>query len=152
MDEKTPSNPPPDAGQNPPAGAVPPQGQGIGKGKTVVVIDDDPTTLELVCSLLENVDFQVLSAGNGEEGWKRVTENKVDLVIVDAVMPGMDGFSFFKELKKNSKTQTIPVLVLSARKNMGDAFPVSGVDSFLPKPLENTKFIQEVVRLVKRTS
>ena len=88
----------------------------VGKGKTVVVIDDDPTTLELVCNLLESVEFHVLPAGNGEAGWKMVNENKIDLVIVDAVMPGMDGFSFFKELKKSPTTQTIPVLVLSARK------------------------------------
>lgn len=125
---------------------------GVGKGKTVVVIDDDPTTLELVCGLLGNVEFHVLSAGNGEEGWKIVNENKIDLVIVDAVMPGMDGFSFFKELKKSTTTQTIPVLVLSARKKMEDAFLVSGVDSFVSKPLENIKFMQEVVRLIKRTA
>lgn len=149
MNAEEKKEPPPETA---PAPSPESQSQGVGKGKTVVVIDDDPTTLELVCRLLENVEFHVLSAGNGEEGWKIVNENKIDLVIVDAVMPGMDGFSFFKEMKKSMTTQSIPVLVLSARKKMEDAFLVSGVDSFVSKPLENITFMQEVVRLIKRTA
>jgi len=116
--------------------------------KTVLVIDDEDTTLKIIENVLTQAGYNVLTSTSGEEGLKIAQENNPDIVITDVVMPNIDGFMLFKKLKSDETTKDQPVLVLSARHNVGDTFHRFGADSFLTKPIDAKLLISEIERLL----
>jgi len=123
----------------------------FGEGKKVLIVEDDPVTTDLIRKLLTERRFEVFQAENGKVAWDKIRpETKPDLIISDFLMPEMNGFELFKGLRNDDATKDIPILFLSARKNIEDSLIVSGADAFFPKPLETTKFLEEVKRLVLR--
>ncbi len=131
--------------------AAPEANQKFGQGKRVMIVDDDPTTVSLLNKLLLDVGFEVATAENGTEAWTRLSQGGLpDLIISDFLMPQMDGFSLFKEIKKNAETKNIPVLILTSRKNTEDSFLVSGVDCFHRKPVDTPVFLEDVKKLALR--
>ncbi|MFP4472620.1 MAG: response regulator [Candidatus Omnitrophota bacterium] len=131
-----------------PENSLPP----FGEGKRVLLVEDDPTSAELVSKILTSTGFEVLTAQNGQEGWDSLKPDTMPHIIVtDFLMPEMDGFSFFKELKKNDETKEIPILVLSARRNTEDSFLAAGADAFHPKPLDTDRFLDQIKKLSYRT-
>jgi DNA-binding response OmpR family regulator len=132
-----------------PTPATPPKN--VGAGKKILVIDDDPSSLELLRGVLTNTGFEVLVAADGQAGWMQMTPQKMpNLIIADIVMPQMDGFQLFKELKKNQETQQIPILIISARKNMQDSFLAMGADAFIEKPINTETLLAQAVALSSR--
>ena len=86
------------------------------KQAKILVIDDDPDLVESVKTVLESKAYQVVVAYNGEEGLEKVVEEKPDLIILDVIMPGKDGFAVCKDLKENPHYyffSKIPVLLLT---------------------------------------
>ena len=82
----------------------------------ILVVDDDPDFVETTKTVLESKSYQVVVAYNGDEGLKKVVEEKPDLIILDVIMPGKDGFAVCKELKENPHYyffSKIPVLLLT---------------------------------------
>ena len=118
--------------------------------KTVLVIDDEPTTLKIVTDSLSKAGYDVLAASSGEEGLKLAQDRNPDVIITDVLMPKMDGFMLFKELKRGEETKDKSVLVLSARQNVGDTFRRFGADSFLTKPVDPQKLIAEIEKLTTK--
>lgn len=112
--------------------------------KNILIIDDDPTIRHLLGRLLEKEGYHTLEAANGQEGFGVVQTQAVHLIILDILMPIMDGFTFFKELKINSMTHHIPVLVLTVRKQMEDSFMALGADAFMGKPFNSEKLLSEI--------
>jgi len=84
---------------------------------TIVLVEDDPFLAEIYVLRLEREGFKVIHARSGEEGLKNVLETKPSLVLLDLVLPKMDGFSVLKELKANAATRAIPVVILT---NLGE--------------------------------
>ena len=84
---------------------------------TIVLVEDDPFLAEIYVLRLEREGFKVIHARSGVEGLKNVLETKPSLVLLDLVLPKMDGFSVLKELKANAVTRTIPVVILT---NLGE--------------------------------
>lgn len=82
--------------------------------KKILVIDDDITLLEMYKERLELANFQVEIATNGEEGLKKVQESKPDLILLDVMMPRVNGFDVIESLKKDQSTASIPVIMLTA--------------------------------------
>ena len=80
----------------------------------VLLVDDDPTTRNLISHFLRKEEFIVEKAGNGSDGLARAKSGRPDLLIIDAVVPGMGGFELLNLLKKDAATAAIPVLMLSA--------------------------------------
>lgn len=120
----------------------------FGEGKRILIADDDPTTTELLRKILIAVGFDVIIASNGQEAWRRLSEKPLpDLMVCDFLMPEMNGFSLFKEMKKNSETKDIPILILTARRNTQDSFLVAGVDAFHSKPINTELFLREIKTL-----
>lgn len=117
--------------------------------KTILVIDDDLSTLKLIEQTLVKAGYRVLTAESGEQGLALAQKNNPDIVITDVVMPKMDGFMLFKELKRDEMTRNKSVLVLSARHNVGDTFRRFGADSFLTKPVSPDLLLAEIERLIK---
>lgn len=85
-------------------------------GAKVLVVDDDPNILDMVTEqLTRHSDFKVTQASNGQEGIDRVAEQRPDLIILDLMMPVMDGFTMLEHLDRESDTRDIPVIVITAK-------------------------------------
>jgi len=115
--------------------------------KTILVIDDEATTLRIVDETLSRAGYRVLTASSGEEGLKLAKDNNPDVIITDVVMPQMDGFMLFKELKREEATKDKNVLVLSSRENVGDTFRRFGADSFLTKPVDPKLLLEQIKKI-----
>jgi len=123
----------------------------FGEGKTVLLVEDDPTTTALVKNLLKEHAFEVLEAIHGKDAWfKLQPECKPCLIICDVLMPEMDGFNLYKQLRQNKETESIPVLIISSRRAMKDTFMSMGADEFMGKPLDSVQFLKTVHTLSER--
>jgi CheY-like chemotaxis protein len=118
--------------------------------KKILVVDDEPELREMIQMRLEAGGYQAVLATNGQEGLVLVLKEAPNLIISDVLMPVMDGFAFYKELKKNVATAQIPVLILTARGKMEDTFKVVGADAFIAKPFDSEELIEKVKFLLTR--
>ena len=81
--------------------------------KTILIIEDDKFLRELIAQKLIKEDFEVSEAVDGEEGIKKIKEEKPDLILLDLILPGIDGFEVLSQMKKESTLASIPVIILS---------------------------------------
>jgi len=109
--------------------------------KNILIVDDEKDLLELAKRKLERSGYKVLTAENGEQGLEIVNNKNLDLIVTDIVMPIMDGYTFFKEVKKSKGAKNIPVIVLTARSSMEDSFRALGADEFLAKPFNANELL-----------
>jgi DNA-binding response OmpR family regulator len=104
--------------------------------KKILIVDDDPIILRLLASRLKNSGYDVVNAIDGESGLKKAIAKKPDLVLLDIIMPGLNGFEVCKRLKENDKTKDIPVIMLTAlagEKDLSKSLE-EGADCFITKP------------------
>jgi CheY-like chemotaxis protein len=104
--------------------------------KKILVIDDDEATLKLLKPFLAGKGWQVETALDGVEGMEKTRSWKPDLIVLDVVMPRMDGYGFVRELKKDLQLRRIPVVVLTAREMMRDVFVQEGIKDYVVKPYD----------------
>ena len=102
----------------------------------ILVVDDDPRLLHIVAMYLGIEGYDVASASNGEEGLKRVDDHKPELVILDIMMPGMDGVEACRRIRANPETAHIPVLMFSALSGDDDVerARLAGATHLITKP------------------
>jgi DNA-binding response OmpR family regulator len=123
----------------------------LGEGKTILIADDDPGTLELLKAVLEKVKFQVLTAATGQDALTLAKDKNPNYIISDVLMPEMDGFGLFKALRKDDATSHIPILILTVRKGMEDSFMALGVEGFISKPIDTQELLNKVSGLPLRS-
>lgn len=104
----------------------------------VLVVDDYPPTVELIREALEGVGFSVISARNGMECLQKVESERPDLLILDIIMPVMDGLEVLRQLRAKPETRYLPVIVLTGRSEWVDFLDGNraGADLYLTKPLQ----------------
>lgn len=107
---------------------------------TILIIDDDPTKRSLIVRRLEDGGHKVIEAEGGAEGLKIVENYDIDLILLDILMPGMNGHEVLAQLKSNMKTQYIPVLVISHLSNEDNAIQCirAGAEDYLIAPVNPT--------------
>ena len=106
---------------------------------SILVIDDEDDIREVAALSLETVaGWQVFTANSGAQGLARAVEHQPDAILLDVMMPGMDGPTTFRELRKNPATARIPVLLLTAKVQSSDQrrFADLGVEALLLKPFD----------------
>jgi DNA-binding response OmpR family regulator len=81
--------------------------------KTILIIEDDKFLRELIARKLNEEDFEVSEAVDGEEGIKKIKEEKPDLILLDLILPGIDGFEVLARMREDSTLSSIPVIILS---------------------------------------
>lgn len=117
-----------------------------GRSDTVLVIDDEPGTLSVITDSLESADITVLVATSGEAALDLLSRFLPDLIIVDAVMPGIDGFETTVRIKRDPRLANIPVIFmtgLTESEHVVEAFEVGGVD-YVRKPVDLNELLARV--------
>lgn len=122
--------------------------------KTVLVVEDDPDHRKIDCTILLHHGYAVLEAVTGEEGVRIAVERCPDLVLMDAQLPGLDGWEATERLKGNAATRGIPVIMLTAHALTEDhaRAELAGCDRFLLKPCLPERMVDEVRRLIGEAS
>ncbi len=115
--------------------------------KKILVIDDEPDVRTMLEERLKSGGYEVAMANNGKDGLKKLSVLKVDLIILDVIMPVMGGLEFFKAVKADQRYVNIPVMILTGRGAMKDTFNSLGADEFVAKPIDITDFFSRVSAL-----
>jgi DNA-binding response OmpR family regulator len=117
--------------------------------KRILVVDDEPHIVRLVQVNLQREGYEVLTAYDGVEALEKVAREKPDMVVLDVMMPRMNGFEVLKKLKADEATRDIPVIMLTAKAQDADVFRgwQSGVDSYLTKPFNPMELLTFVRRI-----
>jgi len=117
--------------------------------KRVLVIEDEPDTVLLLKHILRTAGYNVLGASSGQEGLKKFSEVKPNLVLLDLMLPGMDGWETYRYLRQMSD---VPVMILSAIANKDEVVRAlrMGVDDYLTKPFVNAEVIARVEAILRR--
>lgn len=117
----------------------------------ILVVDDVPANIKLLEAKLTNEYYDVISAKDGYEAIKKAKENKPDLILLDVMMPGMDGFETCRQLKKDFDVSHIPVVMVTALNDPSDRVQglESGADDFITKPINDTSLFARVKSLIR---
>jgi CheY-like chemotaxis protein/MinD-like ATPase involved in chromosome partitioning or flagellar assembly len=118
----------------------------------VLIIEDDPTSLRLIEYALKQRGYQVMTTLNGLEGIITAQKEEPDLIILDIMLPGIDGFEVCRRLHSGSQTANIPILIISAKTQKEDinAGFKAGADDYLLKPASPTEIIERVESLLSK--
>lgn len=112
--------------------------------KKVLVIDDEADLRDMMRTRLEGAGYQVATACDGREGLEKVDQEKPDLILLDILMPDIDGFEFFKIIRKHPKNRYIPIIVLSARGSMRTTFEALKAEIFVEKPFDAKELMKKI--------
>lgn len=114
--------------------------------KTIMVVDDNPDIVTIVKTILEGKGYGVQSAYSGQEVFNLLEEQKPDLIILDIMMPQMDGLEVLTRLKGDTGTATIPVILLTAKVQYEDVLGgyKMGADYYITKPFTSTQLINGI--------
>jgi two-component system alkaline phosphatase synthesis response regulator PhoP/two-component system response regulator VicR len=118
--------------------------------RKILAVDDEKHIVRLVQINLQKEGYEVATAGTGREALEKVSEFQPDLIVMDVMMPEMDGFEALKKLKENAETRDIPVIMLTAKAQDADVFRgwQSGADLYLTKPFNPAELLSFVKRLL----
>ncbi len=117
-------------------------------GRQVLVIDDDPSVQKLLKTMLELAQFEALIANNGQEALVCLEHTRPALIVLDLMMPTMDGPTFLAELERCGLRASTPVIVLTANIYAKALIERMHVDSYLSKPFRLTELLQQIRSLV----
>ncbi|HYT59279.1 MAG TPA: response regulator [Haliangiales bacterium] len=114
--------------------------------RKILIVDDEPFMLRLIQHHLENAGYQMIKARNGREAVEAAAREKPCLVVMDAMMPNMDGLTALRQLKQEPSTRDIPVIMLTANphKYSQEDAESSGAAIFLTKPFSPTQLLEEI--------
>ncbi len=128
-----------------------PEGQDDAR-PTVLVVDDEPDLVELLQYALETEGFRVVTASDGVAGLALAEAEKPDVIVVDIMMPRMDGLALTEQIRERGALRLTPILMLTARTDERDevAGLDAGADDYLPKPVSPRRFVSRVKALLRR--
>jgi putative two-component system response regulator len=112
----------------------------------ILAVDDEPQNLRLIKEILSSVRCEVFTASDGKEGYEKALQLDPDLVLLDIIMPGMDGYQLCQHLKNDERTRLIPVIMVTALQDLEDKIRgiEAGADDFLNKPFNVAEFVARV--------
>jgi len=119
----------------------------------VLVVDDDPNTLDIIKLGLEFKNYRVITGTNGEEALELISSENPDMVVLDVMMPKVDGLEVCRRTKENFFTSQIPIMLLTARgqvEHKVEGLSV-GADDYLSKPFDMRELVARVEMILRRT-
>ena len=115
--------------------------------KTILIVEDEPRNLKLLRDLLQRFGYEILEASDGEQGVKLAGEKIPDMILMDIMMPKMDGLEATRIIKADEKTKHIPIIALTSYAMKGDREKTieAGCDGYIAKPID----IKEVLKAIE---
>ena len=121
----------------------------------IMVVDDEPDTVGLVTLVLESEGHEVMPAYNGKDALDMLNYAKPDLILLDIMMPDIDGWDVYRSIRENSETKDIPVVMLTAKAQSIDkmiGLHVIGADGYITKPFGRRELVDGVKKHLKENS
>jgi len=117
----------------------------------ILIVDDSPTDVRVLSVMLERAGFQTMSAGTAEEGVARARSDRPDLILMDVIMPGTNGFQATRILSRDPDTSSIPVIIVTTKSMETDRIwgMRQGAKDFLTKPPNERDLVQRIQNLLK---
>lgn len=118
--------------------------------RTILIVDDQPEIVELLSLYLEKENYRILEAFNGQEALEIINKEKLDLMLVDLMMPNINGYQLIKRVRQELE---IPIIIISAKNDDNDKILGLGLgaDDFIPKPFNPLEVIARVQALLRRS-
>lgn len=121
---------------------------------SVLIVDDEPMTQDLLRLMLEPAGFHVTGADHGLEALQKVQEEKPDIMILDVMMPHMDGITVCKKIRNNPETADLPIVMLSGKTHLNavEEGLQAGANRYLAKPTARTDLIKNLREVLAETA
>lgn len=118
--------------------------------KKIMIVDDEVDVVELLRSRLESIGYRVCAAYDGGDALTMVKKEKPSLILLDVVLPSVNGYDVCGILKKDGATKHIPVIMLTVKGKIGDIDEgiLSGADDYIPKPYDLNELIDRIKKLI----
>jgi len=119
--------------------------------KRILCIEDEPEMIELIKVILEKKGFEVRGAVGGKEGLEKAKSEKPDLILLDLMMPEIDGWEVYRQLKSDEELKDIPVIVVTARAQSIDkilGLHIAKVDDYITKPFGPNELVESINRVL----
>jgi two-component system phosphate regulon response regulator PhoB len=122
--------------------------------ETVLIIEDESDVVDLIRYNLKKAKFRVLTAQDGAEGFSMAVTDRPDAVVLDIMLPRLNGFEVLKKLKADSRSESIPILILSAKGEAESRIKglQLGADDFMPKPFSPKELVLRIQALLRRST
>lgn len=120
----------------------------------IIVVEDETDIQDIIAYNLKREGYEVLIAGRGDQGLSLIRAKNPDLVILDIMLPGIDGLSLCQQLRTETKTRTLPIIILSAKEEESDVVIGLGLgaDDYIPKPFSPRELLARVKAVLRRSS
>jgi len=122
--------------------------------KYILCIEDEPEMIDLIRLILGRRGFEVVGAAGGKEGLEKARQKPPDMVLLDLMMPDMDGWEVYQQLKADEKTKDIPVIVVTAKAQSIDkvlGLHIAKVDDYIAKPFSPQELLSSVDKVFGET-
>lgn len=121
----------------------------------ILCIEDEPDMIELIRLILSRHGFDVFGANGGVEGARMIREELPDLILLDIMMPDLDGWEVYQQIKADEKTKDIPVIVVTAKAQNIDkvlGLHIAKVDDYISKPFTPDELLESVQKVLEKNS
>ena len=117
----------------------------------IMVVDDEPNIVQTLQDRLEMNEYEVVTAGNGREGLEKFEEERPDVILLDVIMPIMDGHEMLEALRKRPTGQNVSVIMLTARSQTQDIARANacGIDDYIVKPFDLSELLEKIESVVE---
>lgn len=113
-------------------------------GRRILIVEDEQELANLIKNRLEMNEYTATIASDGLKALEEIRQRSPDLIILDIVLPNMDGYTFFKEFKLKYRGNNIPIIVLTAKETMTELFKMEGVEECIIKPFDEKKLLEKI--------
>jgi len=118
--------------------------------KKVLIVDDEESIITVLHRYVTNAGYDYMTASNGEEALEKISQEDPDLVLLDLMMPGLNGFETCRRIRANQKTKKLPVIIITALHSEADSADAKacGANAFLVKPVNTEELIRRIQQYI----
>jgi putative two-component system response regulator len=117
----------------------------------ILIVDDIPQNIRLLEAFMIPQGYEIFTAATGKEALSKLDKNQIDLILLDVMMPDMDGYEVTKRIRQDEKTRLLPIILVTALRDTKDRVTgiEAGCDDFISKPVDKTEVVARVKSLLK---